>query len=333
VDRVGWHGCAGRTEAEIPQRSALIPQREVPQAGVLRCSPLPPTVATSKMSGSTPRERLSAMTEPLSIAEDAWAYVVPYPSMTRFDPGDVVLNDGPSPHHWSANANRIRFGASSADKRIDDVRAWYAERGRDRFCWVVGSSATPAGIADRLMARGAVPDPDDPVVVPMVLDREPPPGPPGIEVRRVERLDDYRRMQEIVWESFAIPADVQDAERARLAEAWAEAEADARSVRYLAYVDGDAVACGVLVRLAVGPPYLGGGATIPSARGRGVYRALVRARWDEAVRLGDPALIVQAGQMSRPVLERLGFRAGREIHTLVDRATPGSADDGAAIRG
>ena len=43
------------------------------------------------------------------------------------------------------------------------------------------------------------------------------------------------------------------------------------------------------------------------ARGRGAYRAVVRARWDAAVARGTPALAVGAGPMSRPILERLGF--------------------------
>jgi hypothetical protein len=53
-------------------------------------------------------------------------------------------------------------------------------------------------------------------------------------------------------------------------------------------------------------------------RGRGIYRALVRARWDEAVRRGTPALVVQAGRMSKPILERLGFETVCEMHALVD---------------
>jgi hypothetical protein len=56
-------------------------------------------------------------------------------------------------------------------------------------------------------------------------------------------------------------------------------------------------------------------------RGRGIYRALVRARWDEAERRGTPALVVQAGKMSRPILERLGFETVCEVHTLVDSAS------------
>lgn len=54
------------------------------------------------------------------------------------------------------------------------------------------------------------------------------------------------------------------------------------------------------------------------ARGHGADRALVRARRDEAVRRGTPALVVQAGKLSKPILERLGFRSVCEVRILVD---------------
>ena len=53
-------------------------------------------------------------------------------------------------------------------------------------------------------------------------------------------------------------------------------------------------------------------------RGRGAYRALVRARWDVAVERGTPALTVSAGAMSRPILERLGFVTVGFAHGLSD---------------
>jgi GNAT superfamily N-acetyltransferase len=63
---------------------------------------------------------------------------------------------------------------------------------------------------------------------------------------------------------------------------------------------------------------LWGGAVVPEARGNGVYRALVRARWDHAVARGTPLLVAQAGPMSGPVLEGLGFRPHGEIQLYCD---------------
>jgi len=51
---------------------------------------------------------------------------------------------------------------------------------------------------------------------------------------------------------------------------------------------------------------------------RGAYRALVRARWDDAVAAGTPVLVTQASGLSRPILERLGFRAVGPVVELID---------------
>jgi GNAT superfamily N-acetyltransferase len=58
---------------------------------------------------------------------------------------------------------------------------------------------------------------------------------------------------------------------------------------------------------------------LPEARGRGVYRALVQARWRAAAARGTPALTVQAGRMSRPICERLGFAFLAPIRVFVDQ--------------
>lgn len=64
---------------------------------------------------------------------------------------------------------------------------------------------------------------------------------------------------------------------------------------------------------------LSGAAVLPTARGRGVYRALIVHRWRDAVERGTPALTVQAGAMSTPILEQLGFvTVARTVH-LRDR--------------
>jgi GNAT superfamily N-acetyltransferase len=68
--------------------------------------------------------------------------------------------------------------------------------------------------------------------------------------------------------------------------------------------------------------HLAGAGVLPAARGRGVYHALVAARWREGIARGTPALTVQAGDMSRPILEQLGFVAVAETSVLCDRIRP-----------
>jgi hypothetical protein len=61
-----------------------------------------------------------------------------------------------------------------------------------------------------------------------------------------------------------------------------------------------------------------GGSVLAEARGRGVYRALTIARWELAIARGTPALTIQAGRMSKPIAERLGFRFIAAIDVYVD---------------
>ena len=92
---------------------------------------------------------------------------------------------------------------------------------------------------------------------------------------------------------------------------------ESTTVRHAVWLDGELVCTGTASPTEHGL-LLYGGATAERARGRGAYRALIRARWDEAVALGTPALITQGGSMSRPILERLGFERVGEVHMLLD---------------
>jgi GNAT superfamily N-acetyltransferase len=89
------------------------------------------------------------------------------------------------------------------------------------------------------------------------------------------------------------------------------------SVRYLASIDGRPVGRATEAFSAYGVT-LFGGATLPEARGRGVYGALVHARLQDAVARGTPVAVTQAGRESRPILERLGFREVCRIRILID---------------
>ena len=95
-----------------------------------------------------------------------------------------------------------------------------------------------------------------------------------------------------------------------------EPATDAGAV-YGAWLDGQLVAVGRAFFATEGA-VLSGGATVEHARGRGAYRALVRARWDEVCARGGGALVVQAGSMSEPVLRRLGFEQILQFRRLED---------------
>jgi GNAT superfamily N-acetyltransferase len=78
---------------------------------------------------------------------------------------------------------------------------------------------------------------------------------------------------------------------------------------YVAYAD-DVAASTAWIRFHPGSQFasLWGGSTLPAYRGRGFYRGLLSARARDAYDRGVRYLTVDAGPMSKPILERLRFR-------------------------
>jgi hypothetical protein len=188
--------------------------------------------------------------------------------------------------------------------------------GVEAVTWNVSSSAEPADLPERLRALG-LRDPDpplDPLVAAMALAHEPP-GAEGIDVTPIETLEEHVAGIEIMVASDGWSESAAEAERARAAETF-ERRRLRGGLQWLAWIDSSPVAWAAAERSDVGL-YLAGGATLSAARGRGCYRALVRARWDEAVRRHTPALAVQSQYgSSAPILRRLGFTEVATVHTL-----------------
>jgi hypothetical protein len=211
---------------------------------------------------------------------------------------------------WNT-VQRQRFPLEELDDVLAEVRATLTERGRTHTQWEVGSSAPP-GLVDALLARGVVRD-KEPCAVALVLRQEPPEAAPGLVARRVETFEEYAEANAVQWEAFDMPA----AEIAENRELLPQRYRETVNLIHAVWLHGELVCAGTSAPTEHGL-LLYGGATLPRARGRGAYRALVRARWDDAVALGTPALITQGGSMSRPILERLGFERVGEVHMLVD---------------
>jgi hypothetical protein len=212
---------------------------------------------------------------------------------------------------WNT-VQRQRFGADEVDEVLEEVRALLRERGRTKTQWEVGSSAAPDDLVDRLLARGLVHD-RDPYAVALVLTTAPPPPPPELVARRIETFEDYVAANEVQWQAFEMPADDIVEARSLLEDRWRQSVTISHGV----WLDGELVCTGTAAATEHGL-LLYGGATAAQARGRGAYRALLRARWDDAVSLGTPTLITQGGSMSRPILERVGFEHVGHVHMLLD---------------
>jgi hypothetical protein len=266
------------------------------------------------------RGRSSGSPSAEEVARDAIGWLRTGPDVDRADLGDCIVVNRRLPHVWFASATRLDLDPRHVAAAITRIRAWFGDRGRSEFVWMLGPDHAPRDLADRLVADGARRVPG--VLTAMLLDHEPPPGPAEIEVRAVVTYEDFVLTQEITIAGFGFSDEEAAEERSAYARSWAHWQTEPDRLWLLAYREGRAIAEAGLAPTLAGPLVLSGGATLPDARGHGAYRALVRARWDEAVRRGTSALVVQASPMSRPILERSGFRAVGEITLLIDRSGP-----------
>jgi hypothetical protein len=253
------------------------------------------------------------------FAEDppAWGEIDPSSGLERVLTDRYCLLFGPSA--TSTLVCRLRLDPDEVPETIHEVRDGVARHGHKQAIWRVGSSATPVDLVDRLVAHGFVPS-DVPGLEPhltsMVLTDEPP-RIDDIEVRHVANPNELALASSVSATTLGEEQEEEDWE----AE-FAAIEAGDRPRVYLAFVDGAAVgAARALVEDGLPAVMLISGGVLAEARGRGAYRALVRARWEDAVAAGQPALVVHAGAMSRPILERLGFRVAAEQEVLLDPAT------------
>jgi len=224
----------------------------------------------------------------------------------------VYLGVGSGPH--SATVQRVRLDLDEVVSAVEEIRALLRARGRSGAEWELGESCTPPELTARLATLGIVPDRDEPVAIGMVLAAGGKmPEPAGTSARRVTSVEELVSARRIQQEAFGRGADEVELEQA---EADFATEGTVGST-FLAFVDGRPVAAAYASYTPLGL-LLFGGATHPSARGRGAYRALVSARAREAAARGTPVLVTHAGQMSRPILERLGFRPVARIDRLLD---------------
>jgi hypothetical protein len=256
---------------------------------------------------------LSRELRELAETPDRYAPVVEGTSVTRFMDDRLCILQGPT---WA--------GISGVNVAPDEIEALVAEV-RERVpaekeqAWWIGPSSEPADLHERLVALGFR-EPRDRVATlhAVALAEEPAPMPAGVTVRRIETFEDFVAAREVQWDAFDHPEDRRAAVRPRLREDFEESLAIGVPVSFLAELDGRPAATGMSIPSERGALLIAG-STAAWARGRGLYRALVRARWDDAVERGTPALAVMANpDTSYPILKRLGFQDVCTIRRLED---------------
>lgn len=232
---------------------------------------------------------------------DRFAPVHAGSSVTRFADERICVIQGAT---W-AGISGVRVHESELDELIGFVRELVPAHKRQ--AWWIGPSAQPEGIVELLEARGFRPAADGPECRAMALTSPPPETPPEIEVRRVETYDDFVASREVQWDAFGTPGERREQQRPHMRNEFDESIEHGTPLTFLAMLDGKPGSTGMALPSARGV-FLIAGSTAKWARGRGLYRALVRARWDYAVERGTPALVTEALLgTSYPILRRLGF--------------------------
>ena len=193
----------------------------------------------------------------------------------------------------------------NVDATLKMVRSRYSG-GRKAYGWVTGPLTRPHDLGERLVGAGlkkademagmALTDLDTPIAVD-----------PAIEIREAT-LHEVQAASEMMARAYGIPEDVARFFNVLLAMT----DSKVKNRGYFAYVDGgeQPVGWSYLVYLPDSPiVLLGGAATLPEHRGRGIYSALVAKRLADAREDGRRAAVIQAVRStSAPIASKLGFR-------------------------
>ena len=199
---------------------------------------------------------------------------------------------------------------------VEAARAVARERGKNVLAWWVTSEHDD--LAAPLEAAGLV-NADTPgfeaIENGMALV-SPPVGQPAdhVQIGEVREWPEYAAVSVVTRTVFGFPEVPEEELRQRHADYLAALDL---GTTFFAAID-DRIVAGAYAAFGTAGINLFGASVLPEARGQGVYRSLVLARWDLAVGRGTPALTVQAGRMSRPIVERMGFVFVEAVRVFVD---------------
>lgn len=309
-------------------------QVAAPQLGVDHAEVGPEQVPTVVADHCVPRRRrTNNLPRPRSLATvtsviDDDALLRTWDEQIRRAPGpvpgfDVAVVHDPAPMlRMVPHADHVGWGGgvlwsdldeTTADAAIAAAVEWFHPLQRE-WEWKHFAYDRPADLPGRLRAAGFEPDEEEALVVGTVDDvrqrLNQAAEPSGVTIRLLRedetgRAADWRAIKELNEAIYG--GDATDYVTGLAASL--TADPDAMSV-WLAESEDGTVVCAARVNFHAGTEFasLWGGGTLESYRGRGIYKALVARRADEAAERGFRYLQVDASPNSRPILQRLGMR-------------------------
>ena len=180
------------------------------------------------------------------------------------------------------------------EKNADDViaseKAYFASQGR-ALEWKAYDHDSPSDLGERLYAHGFKPSDKESLLYLPLVNWARLPAPAGISIKKTNDVSLLSLEEPLTTELRRELAATPD--RLSIYVAWSGAHVAARA----------------WIRFYPGRPFadLWGGETKREFRNRGIYRALVAARAEEAILRGAQYLTTDALPSSRPILEKLGF--------------------------
>jgi GNAT superfamily N-acetyltransferase len=205
----------------------------------------------------------------------------------------------------------IRGRPGEADEVIREARATIAPY-RLPVVWILDPGTEPSNFSEHLASHGIVPDPHGfefaAMVLPIDANVE---GQPIAGLEFVDPLADlatFRKMDAVASEAFRAGAPGDDPKSIAMQERRRLNFIAAGNRRFLlATIDDEPAGASNVALFSPAAATINGGSVRPKFRGRGIYRAMVAERMKIARKAGVEGLVVWAGDMSRPILERLGF--------------------------
>jgi GNAT superfamily N-acetyltransferase len=215
-----------------------------------------------------------------------------------------------------ASVSGVRVDAKQLPDLVEEVRDRVGQ-GKELHWWL-DPGTEPPDAAERLLRLGLVTPSDGHEWLNAVVTTEPPADAPGVDVRRVETPAAFVEARTVLWDVAGRDDEWRTREGPKLESTFETHRRTGALSHFVGYLDGKPVATGSSVHSDRGS-FLIGGCVLPEARGRGLYRALVHARWDAAVERGRPALIsFTVPETSYPILKRLGFVDAGRMRRLED---------------
>ena len=205
---------------------------------------------------------------------------------------------------------------------VREVRQKFADRGL-RFVWILDAGTEPADLADRLAAHGVRPDSQGESAAVMILPADAPVREQKVDGLAIEdALDSYEAFEAAEHvadeafgdDQFGSPSFLDEGRPRR----YAHNRANPNARRLLATVHGEPAGSAGLALFPPDGAMMTGGAVRRNFRGQGVYRAMVVARMRMIREAGAAGAVVWGGEMSRPILETLGFQTVGWRRFLVD---------------